>query len=187
MSGFATGKQATIVAGRACGKCSLCCKVLGIGELAKPAGSWCTHCRPGKVGCLIYEDRPSECRTFNCLWLTNAELDVAWHPLTAKIVAHLEDGGNRVAVRVDPAFPTRWREEPYYGRLKQWARYGVDHRAQVVVYVGKRAIVVLPNKDVDLGPLATGDFIMIAESRGPLGRDWRAYVEPAASRTSPPD
>ena len=30
-----------IVPGRACGGCSLCCKVMVIAELAKPAGTWC--------------------------------------------------------------------------------------------------------------------------------------------------
>jgi hypothetical protein len=179
MGGFLSGKPAAIVPGRHCAKCSLCCKVLGIGELEKPAGTWCSHCRPGKAGCSIYEKRPGECINFNCLWLTSAELDAAWYPLTSKIVVNLENEGNRVAVRVDPAFPTRWRDEPYYSRLKHWARYGVDHRAQVVVYNGTRAIVILPNKDVDLGPLAEGDFIMIQEFRGPTGRDWKAFVTPA--------
>ena len=168
-------------AGRNCDKCSLCCKVLGIGELNKPLGTWCSHCRPGKGGCTIYQARPSECATFNCLWLTSAELDAAWYPPTAKLVVHLESGGNRLSVRVDPAFPTRWRDEPYYGRLKQWARYGVDHRAQVVVYNGKNVTVVLPNKDVDLGRIEEGDYIMVQELRGPAGRDWKAYIEPAAA------
>ena len=181
MSGFLSGKPASASAApaRSCGKCSLCCKVLGIGALNKPAGSWCTHCRPGKEACTIYAQRPSECDTFNCVWLTNTELEAAWYPLTAKIVVTLENEGHRVAIRVDPSSPTRWREEPYYSRLKHWARYGVDHRAQVVVYVGSRATVVLPNKDVDLGPVDVGDFIMIEELRKPGGRDWRAYVQPA--------
>ena len=179
MSGFLTGKSAAAVTGRACGKCSLCCKVLGIGELNKPPGTWCSHCRPGKVGCAIYDQRPSECASFTCLWLTSTELDAAWHPLTAKIVVHLENAGNRVAVRVDPAFPMRWRDEPYYGRLKQWARYGVDHRSQVVVYTGKNVTVVLPNKDIDLGPIEAGDYIMVQELRGATGRDWKAFITPA--------
>jgi len=180
MSGFLTGKSAAAATGRECGKCSLCCKVLVIGELNKPPGTWCSHCRPGKVGCAIYDQRPSECASFNCLWLTSAELDAAWQPLTAKIVVHLENAGNRVAVRVDPAFPMRWRDEPYYGRLKQWARYGVDHRSQVVVYVGKNVTVVLPNKDIDLGRIEAGDYIMVQELRGPTGRDWKAFITPAA-------
>lgn len=181
MSGFLSGKPAAAPTGRDCGKCSLCCKVLGIGELNKPIGSWCSHCKPGKVGCTIYDTRPSECATFNCLWLTSAELDAAWYPPTAKMVVHLESEGNRIAVRVDQAFPTRWRDEPYYGRLKLWARYGVDHRSQVVVYHGSRVTVVLPNKDVELGAIKDGDLIMTEEFRnGPAGRDWKAYITPAA-------
>ena len=49
--------DAMVVPGRACGTCSLCCKVLSVFELAKPAGKWCTHCRPGN-GCDVYATRP---------------------------------------------------------------------------------------------------------------------------------
>jgi len=180
MGGFLTGAQTTTRTGRDCGKCSLCCKVLGIGELKKPAGSWCSHCKPGKGGCAIYQQRPSECDNFNCLWLTSSEFDSAWYPPTAKMVVHLESDGNRVALRVDPAFPTRWREEPYYGRLKAYARYAADNRSQVVVYNGTRVTVVLPNKDVELGHIAEGDYIIVEEVRGPAGRDWQAYIKPLA-------
>ena len=42
---------------RTCGDCTLCCKVMAIEELAKPVGTWCPHCKPGR-GCRIYPDRP---------------------------------------------------------------------------------------------------------------------------------
>ena len=59
--------------GRACGACSLCCKLLQIDEpeLKKPANEWCRHCRPGKGGCAIYDERPPVCRDFACEWLIN--------------------------------------------------------------------------------------------------------------------
>jgi hypothetical protein len=44
---------------RSCGDCTLCCKVMAVEALGKPAGSWCSHCKPGR-GCLIYETRPEE-------------------------------------------------------------------------------------------------------------------------------
>jgi len=44
--------DAMVVAGRACGTCTLCCKVVAVTELAKAAGQWCLHCRPGR-GCSI--------------------------------------------------------------------------------------------------------------------------------------
>jgi len=53
---------------RLCGGCTACCKTHEIRALAKPPGHWCPHCRPGE-GCVIYAERPEECRTFACLWL----------------------------------------------------------------------------------------------------------------------
>ena len=52
---------------RACGDCSECCEVLEIPTLNKPKKSLCPNvCKDG--GCSIYQDRPSECRTFQCIW-----------------------------------------------------------------------------------------------------------------------
>ncbi len=53
---------------RPCGSCTMCCKLIGIGEpINSPAGSWCKECEIGS-GCKIYEARPEECRTFYCSW-----------------------------------------------------------------------------------------------------------------------
>ena len=54
--------------GKTCGSCTLCCKVVGVAELKKPADVWCGHCNKAK-GCKIYDTRPLECRTFYCLFL----------------------------------------------------------------------------------------------------------------------
>lgn len=52
---------------RSCGPCTLCCTLMGVDELDKPAAQKCAHdC--GK-GCRIYDDRPTSCREFSCLWL----------------------------------------------------------------------------------------------------------------------
>jgi hypothetical protein len=40
-------------ASKQCGDCTLCCKVMAIEMLAKPAGAWCPHCT-AKRGCTIY-------------------------------------------------------------------------------------------------------------------------------------
>jgi hypothetical protein len=45
-----------IVPGRACGSCTLCCKVVGVLEIGKAAGAWCPHCA-GAKRCTIYEAR----------------------------------------------------------------------------------------------------------------------------------
>lgn len=52
---------------RKCGTCTLCCKLLGVKELNKPAGKYCEFAKFG-CGCQKYDIRPQECRTFECLW-----------------------------------------------------------------------------------------------------------------------
>ncbi len=55
-------------AGRECGACSVCCTVLRVDELAKPADRDCRHQR-GEQGCAIHPSRPAVCRGYHCLWL----------------------------------------------------------------------------------------------------------------------
>jgi hypothetical protein len=57
---------------RVCGGCTLCCKVIPVEELGKPAGKRCQHVRSGK-GCSIYASRPWSCREWSCLWLKGTE------------------------------------------------------------------------------------------------------------------
>jgi Fe-S-cluster containining protein len=46
---------------KSCGDCGMCCKVLHISEISKPAGQWCGVFRKGS-GCGDYEARPQACR-----------------------------------------------------------------------------------------------------------------------------
>ena len=133
---------------RACGDCTLCCKVMAIEQLAKPAGSWCAQCRPGR-GCLIYHDRPTECRSFSCLWLLNDRLDQYWKPNRSKLVLTTSDDG--IEVRCDPGFPDAWRKEPFRSEIHQWAVSGETHDVTVVVIVGQKMILVAPDREFDLG------------------------------------
>lgn len=52
---------------RSCGGCSVCCEVLEIPALKKPKKTLCVNVCSGG-GCSIYQDRPSDCRTFQCIW-----------------------------------------------------------------------------------------------------------------------
>ncbi len=87
---------------KACGDCTLCCKVMAIEQLAKPAGSWCPHCKPGR-GCLVYADRPAECQNFSCLWRVDDRLDQRWKPGKSKFVLTTSEDG--IEIRCDPGFP----------------------------------------------------------------------------------
>ena len=95
---------------------------------------------------------------------------------------------HQILLLVDPSQPLSWRHDPYYRQLKDWARAGVDARPrqQVLVYIKERIIVVLPNKEVDLGVIANEDHagvrIMVRDLQTLRGRDWEAYVETLGTR-----
>ena len=168
-----------ILPDRGCGHCSLCCKLLRIDEFAKPEGRWCNHCEPGKAGCKVYSKRPEECRDFYCAWLTATDVGQEWYPLKCKMVLYAEGDGNRIALHVDPSRPSAWRNEPYYSQLKEWAVLAAEFSQQLVIYVQNRVIVLLPDKEVDLGIMKRGDQIMVASSLTPNGKEWRAFIVPA--------
>ncbi len=150
-----------IVPGRACGSCTLCCKVLTIHELAKPSGTWCPKCAVGK-GCTIYSERPTPCRTFLCGYLMGAQISESWRPNRAKMVLVFEDQG--ITVHVDPGTPMAWRNEPYYSDLKRWSSEVAAVRANVIIAIGRRVIVVLPQGgETDLGILAEDEWFLSRE------------------------
>ena len=159
--------------GRACGSCSLCCKLVGIEALNKPPGKWCPHCKPG-TGCTIYGSHPDECRDFSCLYLETAELPEIWKPTKSRIVLYLVDDGVRLVAHVDAGSPNAWREKPYYDVLKTWAKSRLDRRRQLVVRVDKRIIAILPDRDVDVGVLEAGDLVFIGRVATPTGPRYEA-------------
>lgn len=145
------------LAAKQCGDCTLCCKIMEIEQLAKPAGAWCRHCKPGR-GCLIYADRPSECRAFSCFWLLNDRLDDSWKPNQAKFVLTTSDDG--IEVRCDPGFPEAWRKQPYQVEIRQWALAGETHDVTILVITGRRVIVVTAEREFDLGHVGPEDRIV---------------------------
>ena len=168
--------QNTLVPGRSCGDCSLCCKLPRIAAFDKPVGVWCAHCAPGRGGCTIYDTRPTECRDFYCLWMTSLDLGPEWRPNKCKMFVRLE--GSLIAIHVDPSDPTAWRREPFFGRIKAFATRAADAGQQVAVYIKSRVIVVFPHKEIDVGTMNPGDQLVVRELTGSRGgRDWTAFIE----------
>lgn len=163
-----------LVAGRACGVCSLCCKVMLVEEFTKPKGAWCVHCDPGH-GCRIYDRRPAICRGFHCAYLANARVPDSWEPSTCGMVLVDEDNGRRRIAHVDPDDPEAWRREPYYADLKRWAREGAPGGMQVAVYIDRRVIVVLPDSETDLGIVGDDEVIGVRHEATPFGRRYKAF------------
>jgi len=156
--------DARVVAGRECGTCTLCCKVAAVEELEKPNGVWCSHCKSGKR-CTIYERRPSSCRSFYCQWMLEKGLGPEWKPERAKFAMVKTEGGRRLTALVDPGFPSAWRRSPYYENLKAWAADANRRLPElylVDVLIGQRSIVILPDRDVELGVLAHDEVLQLA-------------------------
>lgn len=129
--------------GRDCGSCSLCCRVLEIEALEKPANKWCDKCKPGKGGCSIYATRPPECRAFACLWLVKPIPDY-WRPEVSKIVPHTTVDGT-LFFECDSRFPNRWREEPYLSNIRAATIERLNISSDLATYVacGDRRFMVL--------------------------------------------
>jgi hypothetical protein len=133
-----------------------------VSDLSKPRGQWCQHCDIG-VGCTIYADRPRLCAGFYCGYLTLPDLSEEWWPAKAKIVLAREEAPDRLAVHVDPGRPNAWRSEPFFSTLKQYASLLARIDAQLIVYIGSRVVVILPDREVDLGVVEDDDLIMTAK------------------------
>lgn len=152
-----------LLGGRACGTCSLCCKVVGVEEIAKPGGAWCPHCPRGK-GCSIYESRYASCRSFYCLWMTEHGLGPEWKPERAKFALVKTENGRHLTACVDPGSPSAWRRSPYYENLKRWAIEGARRSPDlhlVDVMIADRWIAILPDRDVEIGVLAADEAIQV--------------------------
>jgi hypothetical protein len=121
---------------------------MAIEQLAKPVGRWCLHRNPSR-GCLVYANRPAECRSFSCMWLVNELLDERWKPNRSKLVLTTSDDG--IEVRCDPGFPDAWRKEPFGTEIRERALSGEAHDVTVVVIIGQKMILVTSEQEFDFG------------------------------------
>ncbi len=141
-------EKPTLVPGRSCRDCTLCCKLVAVHELKKPAQSWCEHCEIG-VGCKVYETRPADCRTFYCGWLVDPRIADAWEPNRSKMVVKFE--ARRIVIHVDKDRRGQWRREPYHSQIRAWAQAGMAHQGEVIVWEGLDALRIHPAGEEKLG------------------------------------
>jgi hypothetical protein len=83
------------------------------------------------------------------MWLTDERIKMHWFPARAKIViqATVEQGRRYVNFIVDPAYPLRWREEPWLADIKYIAQRGIDgvlgEKWTTVVQIGDEKIPII--------------------------------------------
>jgi len=68
-----------------CGECTLCCDLLPIKELNKPANILCEYCEL-KKGCKIQETKPLECRNFDCAYYQMEKVHIDLRPDNCKVI-----------------------------------------------------------------------------------------------------
>lgn len=153
---------AHLVPARSCDDCAMCCMLFDIPSLEKKAGTWCRHCVGGQR-CGAYDTRPQECRDFFCHYRLDADVPEHWKPNRSHMALRSDATGAAIVAYVDPAHPDAWRAEPYYSDLKAWARNRLAANRQVHVKTQGRTIVILPDREVDLG--VVGDRVIVAQKK----------------------
>ena len=114
----------------------MCCSVLAVTELGKPA---CTDCpSASKRGCAVYATRPQSCRDFECLWLQTQEMPDDLKPDVSKVMLSATLDGQRVVAYVDPAYPNAHRR----GAMAKFIDRLVAVGQEVIVVCGDQRAVL---------------------------------------------
>jgi hypothetical protein len=141
--------------GRSCGSCQLCCKLVPVPSIQKPAGERCIAAKVGR-GCANYAHRPYECRTWSCRWLSDPKTAGMPRPdrchyvidMAADTIAvNFPDNGEMVRmdvlqVWVDPAFPNAHKAPELRAFMLMMAQR--FRAATIVRWSSNDAVVVFP-------------------------------------------
>jgi hypothetical protein len=119
--------------------------------------------------------------------MLDPSLGPEWKPDKARFVVYPHRSSPNLQVAVDPSFPNAWTKPPYYARLKSWAQEQAKHGAFVFVRIRERVIVLLPDRDCDIGEVGLDDDILVARDFTPAGYTYRVEVKrrPAAAQPLP--
>lgn len=150
---------------RACGTCNACCVALNIDELEKAAHVPCSHL--ASKGCGIYEDRPSVCRGFQCLWLSG-NLPAECRPDRFGVVAFGRKVDGELVANVVECAPGALNRPEVLSVIQQYAAKAPT----VIVPKGKHASLVGPQSLVNrvrltiVGP-SVDDFESVENALSP--------------------
>lgn len=154
MTDSATSGQKT------CGTCSICCKIVAVSDLNKPAHQWCVHNVP-KKGCGIWGKHPDVCKVWQCGWILMPQLDERWKPEKCGFIIRTRFRIDQLVIDVDPTKPNSWRQEPFFSEIHRWARNSPKSGQQIVVCIGRREIAIFPEEDIDCGELPKGEAVLL--------------------------
>jgi hypothetical protein len=145
---------------RECGDCQLCCKLLPVSELNKPANKRCEHQRVHH-GCLIYASKrmPLSCHVWNCRWLLNNDTADLARPDRARYVIDIMpdsivalDGDRVVHIQTvqiwcDPNWPDAHRDPRLRAYLLRRGEEGIV--GQIRFSSSDTIILIPPNMNIE--------------------------------------
>src|SRR5438132_11870692 len=101
-----------------------------------------------------------------CEWIICKGLGPEWKPEKSKFVMYRTNEGRLLTAHVDHGYPAAWRASPYYENFKRWAKEAVQKSPmhQIHVMIGYHLIVVLPDRDVDMGVVVDGETIQMTKN-----------------------
>jgi hypothetical protein len=112
------------------------------------------------------------------MWLIDPRFADYWFPKTSKIVVDVKLHPGHpgvVSFIVDPAWPNRWRQEPWLADIKALAKAGMEGRHGVrwstVIMIGTEKIPIVREKAIRRAagsdPSPPGDAPATADSHNP--------------------
>ena len=136
-----------------CGRCSLCCRLLGIDALEKMPNVWCKFCKPGRGGCQIHNqpEFPEECADYVCLWLQSHHEGAPFaddlRPDRCQVVIDKRLGENIHNVRCNIGYPHAWKDP----RVQKVLQTLADIEGSTVVLVtesGEERVLYSPHPTI---------------------------------------
>ena len=138
-----------------CGSCNLCCNLLAIPDLGKPARQWCAHALRPHGGCAVHHLKAATpnlkaCADFECLWLQsqrrtdpNDRLPRHLRPNISHVMFGPFDPEDdmHLFVHVDPEHAASWRDNLIQERLQGFLEKG----AKITVVIGEAHIEMAPS------------------------------------------
>jgi hypothetical protein len=152
-------ETAPIIPGRTCKGCTLCCSLLLIRELDKPAFQHCPYVAVGK-GCTAYSATgPVPCgaaRRFDCKWRTDASLGKHWRPKICGMIIHAPRA-NELQIICSSKGAKLWRREPYWSEIQAMAKNAHERVNGYLLIIRKEgpmlAVNPFTNKSVAVRPV----------------------------------
>lgn len=129
-----------------CGACSMCCTLLHVPDIGKPAGMKCWNTGL-HGGCAVQHEKETNpalaaCAQYKCLWLESQSFDDPrkrhpreLRPDQSRVVMGVPgDPDDRILhVHVDPAHADAWRDP----HIQYYLRDFISRGANIQIHIGK--------------------------------------------------